>query len=84
MAQTTLNLTTEAALEQYAKKVGTLLQELKKNRDMQTYTGSLEVDLEYLQKAIYRARIMKGCSVSVDIEFINRIELALIEYIEEE
>jgi len=78
-----LNLTNDAAMAQYGKKVGILLQRLEKDRAMQLYTGSLQGDLENLRTAIYRARLVKG-TVSVDIELISRIELALVEYIEED
>jgi len=70
-------------MAQYGKKVGILLQRLEKDRAMQLYTGSLQGDLENLRTAIYRARLVKG-TVSVDIELISRIELALVEYIEED
>jgi len=82
MSKITLNLTNEAALEQYGKKAGILLQRLKEDSNMRTFTGSLEADLEELQKAIYRARLVRG-TASVEMELINKIELALIEYIEE-
>lgn len=82
MAQITLNLDTEAALEQYAVKVSVLLDTLHKDQYMRGYTGRLETELKDLQKAIYRARMLKNCSVSVDIDLINRMETALVEYVE--
>jgi len=81
MAQITLNLDTTAALEQYAKKVCILLDEMKVNSEMKAYSG-LEPELQNLQKAIYRARMLKS-SVSMDIRFVERLEMAIIEYIEE-
>jgi len=84
MTQITLNLDTEASLEQYAKKVSTLLDEMRRDENMKCFTGTLETELIALQKAIYRARMLKRCSVSVDINLIQRIELALLEWIKDD
>lgn len=82
MENITLNLDNEASLEQYARKVGVLLTELSSNADMRTYAGDLETKLKYLQRAISLARMLKT-SVSVDITLIERINLAIVEYIED-